>query len=161
MSETRIYRPRHREGLVSVISAGFFFILVGVIFVTTPNLFNNIVDFFKDFKTVQVPNTAVFLPAPARPSTHLNVYSAVGMFCLIWGIFQICALVLRFFAYSPYGKKAENASKIVYWLGAYYLVITFLNATLDTTRWFMFWSAIIMWLGFSLIVRAIILAAKR
>lgn len=49
---------------------------------------------------------------------------------------------------------------MVFWLGASYLVGTLLNETTMMEDWFVFWAAIIMLIGVSLIVRAIILAAR-
>jgi hypothetical protein len=160
-----VLKPRHRESLLSAISAGFFFILVGAIFLITPNLFNNIITFFSNFGTVRVPNTQIYLPAPkyppTSPSANSAVYSAVGQFSLIWGLFQIVILVLRFFARSPLNKKAETVSNFVFWLGASFLISTFLNEKTTTTTWFAFWTTIIMLIGASLIVRAVILATAR
>jgi hypothetical protein len=150
---------KYREGLFSAISAGFFFILVGAIFVTAPNLFDSIIAFFRDFDIVSVPYTEnLLLPAPVSPSAHSDVYSAVTKFGLIWGLYQITILALRFIAHSPLSKKAETASNLVFWLGASYLINTFL---IETTTWFAFWATIIMLAGVSLIVRAVILAAMR
>jgi hypothetical protein len=148
---------KYREGFFSAISAGFFFILVGAIFVTTPNLFDNIIAFLRDFDIVSVPHTEnLLLPAPVSPSAHSDVYSAVTKFSLIWGLYQIAILALRFIARSPLNKKAETASNLVFWLGASYLINTFL---IETTTWFVFWATIIMLVGVSLIARATILAA--
>ena len=58
--------PRYGEGLFGAISVGFFFVLVGAIFVTTPNLFNEILDFFGDFDLVRVPNQPGWL-LPGSP----------------------------------------------------------------------------------------------
>jgi len=150
---------KYREGLFSAISAGFFLILVGAIFVTAPNLLDNIIAFFRDFDTVSVPHTEnLLLPAPVSPSVHSDVYSAVTKFSLIWGLYQIAILALRFIAHSPLSKKAEPASNLVFWLGASYLINTFL---IETTTWFVFWATIIMLVGVSLIGRAVILAAMR
>jgi len=147
---------RYREGLISAISAGFFFVLVGAIFLTTPNLFDKIIDFFHDFRLVIVPGFEnVRLPAPALPRTHLVVYKAVEQFSLVWGLFQIVILALRFVARSLWSKKAEAVSNIVFWFGANFLVRMLL---IETTRWFVFWSGIIMLIGVSLVVRAIVLA---
>lgn len=159
---------KHREGLFSAVSAGFFFVLIGAIFLTTPNLFNLIVDFFRDFDFMAVPNLRnVVLPAPARPfaSNHLVVYRAVEQFSFVWGLFQIVILALRFVFGSTWSRKAETSSNIVFWLGTGFLTRTFLLETtampslLGMTRWFVFWSGIIMLIGVSLIIRAIILAA--
>jgi len=161
----KVFQPRYREGLLSAISAGFFFILIGVIFVTTPNLFDNILAFFSDFDIVNVPNTVIHLPAPkyppTSPSANSAVYSAAWQFSLVWSFFQIVFVVLRFIAGSPWSKKAETASNIVFWLGTSYLIQTLLNETATTTTWFVFWAEIIMLIGVSLIVRAFILAVRR
>ena len=160
------FSRRHREGLISAISAGVFFILVGAIFLTTPNLFNKIIDFFNDFHLESVPNlTNVFLPAPVHPRTHSVVYLAVEQFCYAWGLFQLVILALRFLVRSPVSKDAETVSNIVFWVGTGFLTRTFLIETVrlplltEMTRWFVFWSGIIMLIGVSLIIRAIVLAA--
>ena len=151
--------PRYNEGLFSAISAGFFFILVGAIFVTTPNLFGEILDFFGDFDLVRVPNQPGWLlPAPAFPVRHSVVYSAAEKFSFAIGVFQIVVLALRFLARSPWGKKAETVSNFVFWLGTGFLIRMLL---VESTMWFVFWAGIVMLIGVSLVVRAIILAMAR
>jgi hypothetical protein len=146
---------------VGAVSVGCFLILVGFIFATTPNLFTNILDFFGNFGIVTVPNTDISLPAPKTPWNFSVFYSAVGIFSLIWGVLEIVFLVLRFIIGSPLNKKAENASNVVFWLGAFYLINTMLTATTTLTAWFTFWTEIIMLAGVVLIVRALILAIGR
>jgi hypothetical protein len=177
------FSRRHREGLFSAVSAGFFLVLIGLLFVIKPNLYNDTVTFFNNFNvTSAVPNTQILLPAPdaqhsASNSTvreaNLSVYSAVQQFSLAWGIFLIALLVMRFASDSSWRKKAENISDIVFWFGMIYLVQTWLmdptnkytslaqNYTSLTQTWFEFWSMIIVLLGISLIARAICLAAYR
>jgi hypothetical protein len=135
--------------------------LIGALFLITPNLLDKTLAFFSDFDIMTVPNTKiVLLPAPASPGAHSAVYSAVTRFSLVWGLFQIVILSLRFIIYSSLGKKAETASNIVFWLGSSYLISTFLNETTTTTVWFVFWAQLIILLGASLVVRAIILAVR-
>jgi len=160
------FSSRHKEGLISAISAGVFLLLVGAIFLTTPNLFNEIIDFFSDFDLVRVPNLGnVALPAPVHPRVHSVVYLAVEQFSYTWGLFQLVILALRFVVRSPLNKDAETVSNIVFWAGTGVLTRTFLIETVrlplltEMTRWFVFWSGIIMLLGVSLIIRAIILMA--
>lgn len=160
------FSRRHREGLFSAISAGFFFILVGAIFLTTPNLFSQIIDFFSDFDVVRVPNLGnLWLPAPAHPMAHSVVYLAVEQFSYIWGLFQLVILALRFLVRSPLNKDAETVSNIVFWVGTGFLTRTFLIETIrlplltGMTRWFVFWAAIVMLIGVSLVIRAVILLA--
>lgn len=159
---------RHREGLVSAVSVGFFFILAGTILLSTPNFIDRITEFFRNFTTIQVPGMgSVYLPAPSNPSSHTAIYSAVAQFCLVWGIFLIAMLVLRLAVHSPLNKKSDNAGDIVFWLGAYYLVSTMLNETTILNKgrayetWFGFWAGIVMLGGISLIIRAIVLATAR
>jgi hypothetical protein len=146
---------------VGAVSVGCFLITVGFIFATTPNLFTNMLDFFGNFGVVTVPNTSVSLPAPKTPWSFGVFYSAVGLFSLIWGILEIVFLVLRFIIGSRLNKKAENASNVVFWLGAFYLINTMLTSATTLTVWFTFWTEIIMLAGVVLIVRALILAIGR
>jgi hypothetical protein len=145
----------HREGILSSVSIGVFLILVGSIFFTTPSLVEKTLEFFKDFTLRQVPHFEIQFPAPKTPETHLTVYSAAEQFSLIWGIFQVLMLALRFILQSPSSKKAETASNVVYWFGSAYLIQTML---VETTKWFEFWALVIVLAGFALIVRAIFLA---
>jgi len=151
---------KYRESIFSAISAGVFFILVGAIFVTSSNLFDKILAFFSDLDLVRVPNLGFSFPAPASPWTHSVLYSAVTQFSVIWGLFQIVILMLRFVVDSPFSKKAETASNLVFWLGASYLISTLLNEMTTAETWFVFWAEIIMLIGVSLIIRAIILAVR-
>lgn len=170
------FSRRHREGLLSAISVGFFLVLIGLLFVIKPNLYNDTATFFNNFNvTSAVPNTQIQLPAPdaqrsASNSTvhnaNLSVYSAVQQFSLAWGIFLIALLVMRFAFDSSWRRKAENISNIVFWFGVIYLVQAWLidptnSNTYQAQTWFEFWSMIIVFLGISLIVRAVCLAAYR
>lgn len=152
---------RHLESVVSAVSAGFFLILVGTVFAFTPNLFDHIVNFFQDFKITKVPNMDISTFAPAHPYAHSLVYSAFVLFSLAWGVFQILILILRFAVHSPLGKKAETVSGIVFWLGSHLLARSFLNEATTVRIWFVFWTAILVLIGASLVVRGLILAFGR
>jgi len=163
---SRGYTRGHYEGILSAVSVGFFLILIGTIFVTTPNLLNKIVTFLNDFGVVQVGNTNIYIPAPQHLGNHIDVYLAAREFSLVWGVFLIAMLGARFLFDAPLRRKAENIGDIVFWLGATYLIQTFLVAPtqtsiIDVTKWFEFWAAVVMFIGASLIVRAIFLAAVR
>jgi hypothetical protein len=149
---------KYQEGLFTAISAGFFLLLVGAIFVITPNLFEVIIDFFKDFKLVDVPNTNIIFPGPEFPGSHLTVYQAAGQVSAALCVFQIVILALRFVIPSSWGKRAETVGNFVYWAGAAFLIQLFL---VDSTQWFVFWSTIIILAGVSLIVRAVVMAISR
>ena len=154
--------------MLSAISAGFFLILVGVLFITTPSLFDKIVTFVSHFQVTQVGNTNMYIPAPENVGAHLDLYLTARQFSLVWGVFLIAMLGARFILDSPLRRKAENVGGIVFWLGATYLIQTFLvqtaqatPQTINATKWFEFWAVIIMLIGVSLIARATLLAVAR
>jgi hypothetical protein len=146
------------EGIFTAISVGFFFVLIGVLLATTPNLFGNFLDFVKSFDLVDVPNTDIILPGPVSPSSHIVLYQAVQLLSFALLAFQIVMLVLRFLAKSSWGKKAEVVGNLVFWLGAIFLIQNFL---IETTQWFVFWSLLIIIIGISMISRAMVVAASR
>ena len=149
---------KSQEGLFTAISAGFFLLLMGILFVITPNLFESIIDFFEDFKLIDVPNTTIIFPGPEFPRSHLTVYQAAGQVSVALCVFQILMLALRFIIPSVWGKRAETVGNFVYWAGAAFLIQYFL---VDSTQWFIFWSTIVILAGVSLIARAAVMAISR
>jgi hypothetical protein len=149
-----------REGFISLFSAGFFLILIGMIFVMTPSFFAKILSFFQDFDLIQVPNISarILLPAPRHPENHTTIYSAASWFSFAWGTFLVALLAVRILFNSPLRKKAENVSDIFFWLTSGFLIGNFLNEATTIVMWFTFWTVIIILLGMSLIIRAFILA---
>jgi len=158
LNENKETPRKYQEGLFTAISAGFFLLLVGTLFVITPNLFDKILDFFKGFDMVAVPNTDITFLAPEFPRLHLTVYQAAGQFSIALAIFQIVILALRFVIPSSWGKRSETVGTFVYWAGAAVLIQLFL---IENTQWFIFWSTIIIIAGVSLIARAVVMAISR
>jgi hypothetical protein len=158
LNESKETPRQYREGLFTAISVGFFLLLVGTLFVINPNLFDKILDFFKDFGTVDVPNTDVTFIAPEFPRLHLTVYQAARQFSIALGVFQIVILALRFAIPSSWGKRSEIVGNLVFWGGASFLIQLFL---IETTQWFVFWSTIVIIVGVSLIARAAAMAVSR
>ena len=158
---------RYRESLIGAVSAGFFLVLLGVLFIATPGLFSRTIDFFEGFGSVVVPRTTISFLAPTDPRIHGVVYTAAEQFCFAFGVFHVVILALRFAARSPTSKKADTIGSLIFWIGAGYLIRTFLLETmlpqrtsaLALTTWFVFWAVLIVLIGVTLIVRAIILAA--
>ena len=131
------------------VSFGFFLIIVGVIFLITPNLHEEAVAFFQDFKLEEVyPN--VYFPAPA--SSHPIIYRAAMRFCIAYALFQIAILALKFVLRDSLDSKAETLSGIVFWLGAGYLLNML---SVETINWFPFLGGLIIFAGLSLVVRSL------
>ena len=152
-----------RENLISAVSVGVVFILFGIVFVLAQpsSLWDSILAFFTDFTWQSVPGMVISLPAPAHPAAHAVLYTAAFQFCIGLGILQVILLALRLMLQSPIGKTAETVGNLVYWFGAAYLITTYLGDAPNITQWFMFWAAILIMLGLSLIARALVLLTKR
>jgi len=160
---TRSTAYKAQERLFSALSAGSFFILLGIVYVINlpSSLWDAVIEFFRNLNTTQVPGMGITLLAPASPASHTVLYGAVFQFCIGLGILQIVFLMLRLMMNSPISKTAETMGNLVYWFGAAYLVTTYLNNTTTPSRWFVFWAGILIILGLSLIARAFVLFIKR
>jgi hypothetical protein len=159
--QVREYKAHER--IFSAISAGAFFILIGIIYVIhlPISLWDKLIDFFGNFTLAQVPATGIYLPAPIAPNSHAVLYGAVFQFCIGIGILQIIMLVLRYMWQSPIGRTAETMGNLVFWFGTAYLVTAYLNITTDISKWFVFWAGLLMILGLSFIARAFVLLGKK
>ncbi len=159
--QTRFHR--YEEGVISAVSVGGVFILIGVVYVLAlPNsLWDKTISFFGSFTTSQVASTGIFLPAPVSPGTHFVFYNAVFQFFLGIGLLQILVLAMRLIWRSHVRKTAETVGNLVFWLGGSYLVSTFLNRSTDPRLWFMFWATMLILLGVSLLARALVLLVRR
>lgn len=127
-----------KADMLGLVSLGFFFILIGAIWMATPNLTDEMVDFFKDFKLVKLTEHIVF-PAPAQ--SHPVVYTAVMQFCLTFGALQIIILVLRFVFHDSLKRKAETFSGIVFWFIAGFFLQMLIDEALS---WFGFVAGLII-----------------
>ncbi len=141
-----------RLDIVGLVSFGLFLVLVGVIIAVTPGWYAAARSFVEDFELEKV-NGNISLPAPADPYDHEVVYTAVERFCLVWGVFQIGILVLRFFLGQTVNKKAETFSGIVFWLGAAYATSLLLAESLS---WFGLWAVILIVIGLSIVARSLV-----
>ena len=156
------------EAIITAVSVGAVLVLIGIVFVINTNLWGRIVDFFNNFNTIQVAKTTVYLPAPKAPATHKELYTAVAQFTLGVGILQILILALRLSLGSRIRRTAKTIGSLVFWFGASYLTSTILvnmktslSLPQQQQNWFTFWAAIITLVGFSLIVRAVVLFTAR
>lgn len=159
MSQT----PRNRhiyEGLITALAVGGFFIILGFVIVSTPNIIDGTFDFFSDITMRQIGGNNIFLPAPTHPAQHITVFTAFMNLFLGVGILQIVILALRLAFRSPLKRISETVGNLVFWLGGAVVGNIFLlTGTLN--GWFQFWSALIILVGASLIARFFIHLAVR
>lgn len=136
---------------IGLISFGFFLILVGFIWLNTPDLEDAVVAFLGDFHLAEAFQN-VYLPAPKSEWAHRVVYRAFQQFCLGYGLFQIIVLVLRFVYGSSVSEKAGTVASVVFWLGLSFFVGLLLA---EAIGWFTFLAGGIVVVGLSIIVRGL------
>ena len=146
-------RQYEKRDILGLASFGFFLLLIGVIWIITPNLHQKIIDFFNDFKRTEEVFPNVFLPAPEHLERHTEVYTALARFCFVFGLFQIVILVLRLFLREPPDRIAGTFSGMVFWLGASFVSNLLADRAVD---WFGFVGWIIVLIGLALVVRSLL-----
>ena len=152
------------EGLVTALSIGGFFIILGLVFALTPAISQQTNKFFSDLTTVTFPygspGSTVSLLAPAHPADHQGFYTSVMNFLIGIGVLQIVILVLRLVVHSRINRIAQSVGDLIFWLGAAVMANVFLLAGTQS-GWFQFWSALIVLIGISLVARFFVYLAKR
>jgi len=147
------HERRHEErDILGLASFGFFLLLIGIIWIITPNLHQEVVDFFNSFTRTKEIFPNVFLPYPV--GNHRVVFTALARFCFVFGLFQIVILVLRFFFREPLNRIAGTFSGMVFWLGAGF--VSNLLAT-RAIEWFGFLGWLIVLIGLALVVRSLLI----
>lgn len=136
---------------IGFISFGFFLILVGFIWLNTPDLKDAVVAFFRDFRLKEAFQD-VYLPAPKSQWGHPIVYRAFQQFCIGYGLFQVVVLVLRFVFGSSVSDKAGTVSSFVFWLGLAFFAGLLLA---EAVGWFAFLAGFVVVVGLSIIVRGV------
>jgi hypothetical protein len=152
------------EGLITALSIGGFFIILGIVFGFTPVISQNSSTFFSDLTTVTFPfgspGSTVSLFAPANPADHQSFYTAVMNFLLGVGILQIVILALRLVVHSRIRRIAQSVADLIFWLGAPVLTNVFLMAGTQS-GWFQFWASLIVLIGVSLVAQFFVYLVKR
>ena len=152
------------EGLVTALSIGGFFIILGIVFALTPAISQQTNNFFSDLTTATFPygspGSTMSLLAPAHPADHQVFYTAVMNFLIGIGVLQIVILALRLSVHSRINRIAQSVGDLIFWLGAAVVANVFLLAGTQS-GWFQFWSALIVIIGVSLIARFFVYLLKR
>ncbi len=131
---------------LGLLSFGFFLVLIGTIWMVTPNFTEEVTDFFNDFHLANVTENIVF---PAPKHSHPAVYTAAMQFCFIFGAFQIAVLALRIALHESLNKKADTLSGGVFWFAAGFFLSMLAN---ETISWFGFIAGFIICVGLLIVV---------
>jgi hypothetical protein len=152
------------EGLITALSIGGFFIILGIVFGFTPVISQNINTFFSDLTTVTFPfgnpGSTLSLFAPAHPAIHQIFYITVINFLLGVGVLQIVILALRLAVHSRIRRIAQSVGDSIFWLGAAVLTNVFLIAGTQS-GWFQFWASLITLIGVSFVAQFFVYLVKR
>ena len=140
----------HRED-TGWISFGAFLIIIAVIYLKTPGLLSEAKAFVADFRLVELfQNFWWFVPS----SNHPVLYNAAEQFCYAFGLVHIAVLGLEIAKGSSTRRKGRTSSSIVFWLGAGYILSLLSQGALS---WLSFIASLIILLGVSIVVRALVL----
>jgi len=151
-SETpAVWSPDYRRDEIGWISFGAFLIILAAIYLTTPNIIREVENFVLDFRLVQVFDN-FWWPVPS--SNHAVLYTAAQRFCYAFGLVELGILGLRFAKKASIHGKAGTLSSVVFWLGAGYVLGLLSQGGLS---WLSFIGALIIVVGISIVVRALIL----
>ena len=146
-SRKRYFRS---TGWLSTLSFGFFLVLCGAIWIITPNFSSEVIDFAKDFHLEHFTEHIVLL---APKESHPVVYTAAMQFCLVFGVFQIVILVLRFIFHDSLDKKSGTISNITFWFSTSFFLNMLAN---KSTSWFGFLAGFIISIGLAIIASSLI-----
>lgn len=154
---------KKKENIISALYLGFLLILLVLLYFINAHvdIWNSFNHFLNDLILAEVPGTGIQLPAPGSPGAYVVLYNLAFQFCLGVGILEIGILALRILFSSPVTRKAETIENLVFWLGASYLVATYLVNITIMSEWFVFWAGIILIGGLSLVARSFVLIANR
>ena len=154
---------KKKESLFTAIYVGALFIILATVYLVNldNNLWDSVINFFGTMTLSDIPGTPIPLPVPAVPTDHTVLYNAGFQFAIGLGLAEIVILALRIFLYSPLSRKAETVENIVFWMGASYLIATYLVNITIVSEWFVFWAGIILIFGLALVVRAFVILVSR
>jgi hypothetical protein len=145
----------YRRDDTSWISFGAFLIIIAVLYLRTPGLVSAVNAFVHDFRLVQVfQNFYWFMPS----TNHPLLYAAAEQFCYAFGLVHIAVLGLEIAKGSSMHRKARTSSSIVFWLGAGYILSLQSQGALS---WLSFIASLIILMGVSIVVRALVLVFAR
>lgn len=139
---------RREEKFLGLLSFGAFLVIVGAIFLITPNLTDRIEAFFRDFELEQVSGHFYF-PTPQNP--HPTLYESVAIFCFAYGIYQFLLLILKFALKAQPTKKSETFTSIIFWPATGYVLLMMKD---ETIKWLTFIATLVILAAIVIIIRS-------
>jgi len=143
-------RYSRSTGWLSTLSFGFFLILLGVIWIITPNFSSKVIRFAENFHLEHLTEHVVLL---APKESHPVVYTAAMQFCLVFGVFQIAVLVLRFIFHDSVNRKSGTISNIAFWFSTSFFLNMLVNKSIS---WFGFLAGLVISIGLAVIASSVV-----
>jgi hypothetical protein len=140
---------RREEQLLGWLSFGAFLVIVGGIFLITPNLTDEIKAFLTGFKLEQVSGDFYF-PTPKSPH-HPILYKSIAIFCFAYGMYQFILLILKFALRAEPTKKSETFTSMMFWSATGFVVLMLKNETIE---WLTFVATLIILAAIVIIIRS-------
>jgi len=134
-----------------LLSFGLFLILLGAIWMTTPNLTED-VKAFVDSDNWHLENITENIAFPEPEDSHPVLYTAAMQFSFVFGVLQIGILVLRFAFHDSINKKAETVSGIAFWFS----ISFFLHMLVNGLSFFGFIGGLIISGGLAILARSVV-----
>jgi len=153
MSETQ-KKPRERMDWLGLFSFGFFILLVGIIWLSTPGLNEDVVSFLtpENWYNRRVVGD-IYFPSPKPYIDYTVLYTAVMEFCFIFAVYHVVVLAIRFGLRESINRKAGTVSSIVFWFSAGSFVYWMANGTIG---WFSFIGGLIVSVGLAIIASSVV-----
>lgn len=137
---------------LSILSLGFFLALLGVIWIITPNLTDEVKTFFTP-ENWQLENVTGNIVFPKPEQNYPTLYTAAMQFCYVFGIFHIAILAFRLVLRESLDKMGGTVSNIVFWLCTGFFLGMLAGGTIE---WFGFLAGLIISIGLVIIISSII-----
>ena len=151
MAEKTSRRPRGTDWL-GIASFGLFVLLIGAVWVFTPGLTIAVQNFVLDFELQNVTSN-ISLPAPANVQDHTAVYMAAMEFCVVFGVFHVVVLALRFVFHDHIDRKADAVSGMAFWFCAAYFTNLLYGGSIG---WFSFIAGVVISGGVAIIASSVV-----
>lgn len=137
---------------LSILSLGFFLVLLSIIWIITPNLTEQVKTFFTP-ENWRLENVTENIAFPKPEHNYPKLYTAAMQFCYIFGIFHIAILALRLVLRESLDRMGGTVSSITFWLCAGFFLGMLASGTIE---WFSFLAGIIISIGLVIIISSII-----
>jgi hypothetical protein len=145
-------KPLEGTNWLSLLSVGLFLMLLGTIWIITPNLTSDVIAFVNP-KNWHLKNVTGNIAFPEPNDSHPILYTATMQFSFVFGVLQIVILVLRFAFRESIDRKAETVSGIAFWFS----ISFFLHMlTIESITMFGFVSGIIISAGLALLTSSFV-----